>query len=169
MSSTCAQAGGFTLIACRGDAKTLLAFNLTKAKTLNLAGFTIQALPPGGSAYFLWNTLQFEQPSAHAQVATESPKSSVDTPFHNFRWVHVPGTAHQDTSPAFGSYTYMVTPRYFDDHQSMRPLDLAPSLSVTIDVSPFERGNLALGFTCGFVQTQGYVNHFGDKALTPRL
>ena len=33
---------GFSVRAYQGDARTLLAFNLTKAKSKNLAGFTIQ-------------------------------------------------------------------------------------------------------------------------------
>ena len=37
--------GSFSVRAYRGDAKTLLAFNLAKAGTKNLAGFTIQCEP----------------------------------------------------------------------------------------------------------------------------
>ena len=39
------SANGFTIVAHQGDAKTLLAFNLTKAKTKNLSGFTIHCKP----------------------------------------------------------------------------------------------------------------------------
>ena len=42
MSSVAAKKGVFSLTAYRGDAKTLLAFNLTdKRSAKNLAGFTI--------------------------------------------------------------------------------------------------------------------------------
>src|SRR5579884_471313 len=57
-----------------GDNKTLLAFNFTNAAAAkNLAGFTIQCQPQGQPAYYLFNELQFEDPSKHAQVATEKP------------------------------------------------------------------------------------------------
>jgi len=38
----------------------------------------------------------------------------VNAPIHKFRWVHVPGQVHQGGTPAFGEYTYVVTPRYFE-------------------------------------------------------
>ena len=37
--------GKFSVTAYAGDAKTLLAFNLDKSSTKNLAGFTIQCAP----------------------------------------------------------------------------------------------------------------------------
>jgi PLD-like domain len=157
---------GFTLTAYQGDAKTLIAFNLaTRKSATNLAGFTIQCQPKGQPAYFLHNTLQFEKPAQHAQVATEPPNSSVNAPFHKFRWVHVPGSVHQGTTPAFGPYTYTVTPRFFNDKQSMLPIDPARSLSVTIDVQPFTKKSLELGFARGFTQSQAFVHHFGLDAL----
>ena len=64
----------------------------------------------------------------------------------------------------FGAYTYTVTPRYFVK-QKMQPLDPARSLSLTVVVQPFEKGAVALGVTRGFVQSQGYVNKFGKKAV----
>ena len=41
-------------------------------------------------------------------------------------------------STALGPYTYTVTPRYFDDNESMLPLDPGLSASVTVDVVTFE-------------------------------
>src|SRR5262249_35686149 len=38
------------------------------------------------------------------------------------------------------------------------------SVSVTLDVKPFVKGNVQLGFTRGFTQSQAFVNHFGKKA-----
>jgi hypothetical protein len=156
--------GKFTVKAYVGDAKTLLAFNLDKPGSSNLAGFTICAQPKGKPAYFLFNSLQFEKPSQHAQDATEPPYSSLNAPIHKFRWVHVPGSMHQGLSPFLGEYTYVVTPRYFNDKNSLLPLDPALSASVTVDVVPFEKGNLSLGFTRGFVQSQAFVHHFGRTA-----
>lgn len=36
---------------------------------------------------------------------------------------------------------------------------------MTIDVVPFLKGNIELGFTRGFVRSQAYVRHFGPKLL----
>ncbi len=156
--------GHFTLKAYRGDRKTLLAFNLDKAATTGLAGFTIQCQPKGGASYFIYNSLQFKDPADHASVASEPAKSSVNAPIHKFRWVHVPGSVHQGLDPYKGDYTYTVTPRYFDKNESMMPLDAKLSASVTIEVDTYTKGTLTLGFTRGFTQSQAYVNHFGKTA-----
>lgn len=166
MASRISTSSFMTVRAYVGDCKTLLAFNFTDpSSTTNLAGFTIQAKPDGRAAYFLYNTLQFEKPGAHAQVAGEAPTSSVNAPFHKFRWLHVPGSVHQGTQPYFGNYTYTVTPRYFDEKQSLKPLDSSLSLSVTVFVGPFVKDKLKLGFTRGYTQSQAFDNHFGRKAL----
>ena len=165
MSSVSAKKGDFSLRAYRGDAKTLLAFNLaSKSAAKNLAGFTIQCQPKGGQPYYLHNYLSFEKPADHAQVANESPHSTINAPIHKFRWVHVPGQVHQGMSPAFGDYTYTVTPRYFNDARSLKPLDPALSASVTILVDSFSKKNLTLGFARGYTQSQAFVNHFGHDA-----
>ena len=164
MASVQKKSGAFSLRAYRGDAKTLLAFDLTKAGSHNLAGFTIQCKPPGVPAYYLFNTLTFEKPDAHAQDPLEPARSSINAPFHKFRWLHVPGSVHQGTKPVFGKYTYTVTPRYFNDAKSMQPLDPGQSLAVSIEVGPFMQGAVELGFTRGYVQSQGFVNNFGKDA-----
>lgn len=161
---TSAKNGQFTVKAYKGDARTLLAFNLAKSQTKNLAGFTIQCQPKGKKSYFVINTLRFENPSDHAQVASELPNSSVNAPIHRFRWVHVPGSNHQGTKPFFGDYTYTVTPRYFDANHSMQKLDSALSVSVTLPLTPFVKGDVSVGFTRGFTQSQAFVRHFGKKA-----
>ena len=85
----------FSVRAYQGDARTLLSFNLPESKTANLAGFTIQVQPGTKKPYYLYNTLRFEKPKTHAQVANEPANSSVNSPIHKFRWVHVPGSFHQ--------------------------------------------------------------------------
>jgi hypothetical protein len=112
-----------SLKAYRGDAKTLLAFDLPKSAIKSLAGFTVQVTPAGLPSYYLLNELQFKTPSAHAQDATEPAKSSLNAPLHKFRWLHIPGSAHQGVAPFYGAYTYTVTPRYFDAKGSLQPLD----------------------------------------------
>ncbi len=165
MSSVTGKKGNFSVKAYRGDAKTLLAFNLDRSGARNLAGFTIQCQPQGQDAYYLHNQLQFRTPADHAQDPTEPANSSINAPIHKFRWIHVPGSVHQGTQPFLGKYRYTVTPRYFDDKNSLLPLDAKLSASVLVDVVPFEKSRLALGFTRGFTQSQAFVSHFGKDAL----
>jgi len=156
---------GLTVKAYRGDAKTLLAFNLpNRASAKNLAGFTVQCQPPGETAFYLQNNLQFKVPGQHAQDATEPATSSINAPFHKFRWLHIPGT-FQTTKPPFGAYVYTVTPRFFDDSQSLLPIDRSQSVAMTVDVQPFQTQGLELGFTRGFMQSQAFVHHFSLNAL----
>lgn len=158
--------GFMSLRAYAGDAKTLLAFNLLdKTRAKNLAGFTIECRPSGQQPYFLHNTLQFRVPGDHAQDTTEPANSSINAPFHKFRWLHVPGSVHQGLKPFLGKYTYTVTARYFDEKHSLLPLDPELGVSVNVEVVPFEKKRLALGFTRGFTQSQAFVHHFGLKAL----
>ena len=162
MASATASKNSFTVKAYIGDNKTLLAFNFTSpAQAKNLAGFTIQCHPPGIAPYYLINDLKFADPSKHAQVASEDPRSSINAPFQKYRWVHVLSTNHQGLNPALGNYTYTVTPRYFNAGQSMQPLDSSLSASITVPVGPFKKGSLAIGFTRGYMQSQAFAHHFG--------
>lgn len=165
MASVSKTAKGFSVTAYQGDAKTLLAFNLPKADSKRLAGFTIQCGAPGQKPYYLLNELQFERPADHAQDPTVPANSSINAPIHKFRWLHVPGASHQGLKPVFGAYQYVVTPRYFNANDSLLPLDPGRSVAVSINVAPFRKNGLALGFTRGFVQSQAFVRHFGKDAL----
>jgi len=154
----------FSVKAYIGDYKTLLAFNFSdSSKAKNLAGFSIHCQPPNGPAYYLWNELQFQTPSQHAQVSGEPPQSTANAPIQKYRWTHVPGSAHQGVSPPAGNYTYTITPRYFDDKQSMQALDSSLSASVTVPVGPFKKANLSLGFTRGYMQSEAFARHFGKN------
>ena len=164
MTSATGKKGSFSVIAYRGDAKTLLAFNLADKKSAaNLAGFTIQCQPKGQDAFFIQNQLRFENPTGHAQDPKEPATSSINAPIHKFRWLHIPGSV-QGIKPFFGDYVYTVTPRYFEN-KSLQPLDPKLSASVTITVDGFKKKGLELGFTRGFTQSQAFVRHFGLKAL----
>jgi len=169
MAFKTATKGSFTLKAYIGDFKTLLSFNFSDpAKAKNLAGFSIECKPPSGPAYYLWNFLQFQDTSKHARIATEPPQSTANAPIQKYRWTHVPGTAHQGTTPAQGNYTYTVTPRYFDANQSMQALDASLSASVTVPVGPFKTANCSLGFTRGYMQSEAFARHFGkDTRVVP--
>ncbi|TDX01584.1 phospholipase D-like domain-containing protein [Dinghuibacter silviterrae] len=156
---------GFTVKAYQGDAKTLLAFDLPQAQTKGLAGFTIAYTPPGSQPFFIYNQLTLQGGPGKAQVATEPAQSSANAPIQKFRWTHVPGNFHQGDQVTYGNYVYQVTPRYFDPAGGLQLIDPGLSVKVTIPVQPFVKGNVALGFTRGFVQSQAFVHHFGVNAL----
>ncbi|WP_230414214.1 phospholipase D-like domain-containing protein [Collimonas silvisoli] len=153
-----------------GDCKTLLAFNLLQSKSAqNLAGFTIHCQPKGQAPYYLYNTLQFETPGAHAQVAGEPANSTANAPIHKFRWLHVPGSVHQGTNPFFGEYTYTIFPRYFDSKQSLIALDTTLGVAVSVYVGSFAKNKFKLGFTRGYTQSQAFTHHFGiDAPIRPK-
>jgi hypothetical protein len=156
---------GFSVRLYRGDTKTLLAFNLPKNKTARLAGFTIECTPQGKPSFYLFNMLQFADQTGHVQKTTEPAHSSINAPIQSFRWVHVPGSFHQEDQVFFGNYTYTVTPRYFDAGNLLTTIDLSLSVSSEIIVAPYVKGSIELGFTRGFVQSQAFVHHFGTKVL----
>jgi phosphatidylserine/phosphatidylglycerophosphate/cardiolipin synthase-like enzyme len=164
MTKVRASKDAMTVVAYRGDAKTLLAFDLTTPASRELlAGFTVAIKPPGKQPYYLWNRLQFKNPGDHAQDPAEPARSTINAPLHKFRWVHVPGLEHQGLKPAMGDYIYTVTPRYFDGQQHLLPIDPDLSVDVAIAVAPFSKGAFKLAFTRGFVQSQAFVEHFGPK------
>jgi phosphatidylserine/phosphatidylglycerophosphate/cardiolipin synthase-like enzyme len=165
MSFVTASKNAFSVKAYVGDKKTLLAFNFSSQDNAKkLAGFSIFCQPPGQvPGYYLQNNLRFEDPSKHKQVASEAPNSTANAPIQKYRWTHYPGTAHQGVSPALGNYTYTVTPRYFDASGSMRALDTALSVPVTVPVGPFKKSSTSLGFTRGYMQSQAYAHNFGKS------
>jgi len=147
-----------------GDAKVLIACNMDQKDSVNLAGFTIQCQPPQELApYYLLNELQFADPSVHAQVATEPANSMLNAPIQKFRWLHVPGLTHQVNKVAYGQYTYTVTPRYFQN-KVLLPINRDLSVTAQTQLNPFTKGNIDLGFTRGFTQSQAFTRHFGPKA-----
>jgi hypothetical protein len=157
-----------SLAAYRGDAKTLLAWDLAEDRRKGLAGFTIACKPPGKQEYYLLNQLRLEHPEQHSQDDSEPANSSVNAPLHKFRWLHVPGMDHQGLEPVMGKYTYTVTPRYCDKDRSLLGLDPELSTSVEIFVDEFEKGSLRLAFTRGYVQSQAYAKRFGTQVrITP--
>ena len=164
-TTTSNEVHGLKVRAYQGDAKILLAFNLPQEKIKDLAGFTIYCTPKGKAGYYLYNQLQLKDTERHAQKKTEPVYSSINAPIQKFRWLHVPGSFHQTEGVAFGPYTYEVTPRYFDENGILLAIDKSLTSEVVADMKPFVKGNLELGFTRGFVQSQGFVHNFGRKAL----
>ena len=153
---------GVTVRAYKGDAMTLLAFDLDESKTENFTGFTIRIKPGTRAPYFMTNLLTYPKGVlTKNQIKPADAHSTKFAPIQKFRWVHVPSTFHV-TSPFYGSYQYEVTPRYMVD-DILQPLDPALTVAVTIDVSPYQSGDFQIGFARGFVSSQAYTNHFGDN------
>jgi hypothetical protein len=157
------QQTSLTVNILRGDAKVLIACNLDETDTKNLAGFTIWCQPGNKPPYYLFNELQFADPTVHAQVALEPAKSSVNAPFQKFRWLHVPGSLHQTDDVYYGNYQYTVTPRYFSNGL-LQPINKDLSITVKTIVAPFVKGDIELAFTRGFVQSQAFTNRFSSDA-----
>lgn len=163
---------GLQVIAYKGDAMTLLAFDLDEDKTTDFVGFSIASQPGNQPAYYLINALGFEvkyKEDAQTRPAT-APQGSDKSPIQKYRWLHVPGDEHQPLNHTFyGEYTYTITPRYWKN-DALQPLDKTLSISLKITVAPFQCSNekLTLGFTRGFVSSQAYVRRFGlNAALRP--
>jgi hypothetical protein len=115
MPAIVGKTGAVTVKAYRGDAKTLLAFDVYTEKLRSRpAGFANKVKPPGRVAYDILNDLRFETPEYHAQDPKGSAYCTLNAPTHKFRWIYVLGQAHQGPKPAYSTYTYTVTPRYFD-------------------------------------------------------
>ena len=95
---------GVTVKAYRGDAMTLLAFNVEDGLLKrNFVGFSIKYETPSGTSNFLVNRINFEGDGK----LTESDKA----PFQKFRWIHVPGTFHQSlNSPEYGTSSIPLHP-----------------------------------------------------------
>jgi PLD-like domain len=161
------NAAGFSVKAWQGDAKTLVAFNFDdELKANNLAGFSIQVQPHGQQSYYLLNMLVLPHPSGggqHAVVAGEAANSSANAPYQKFRWLHVPGSFHQGQDVFYGVYTYTVTPRYFGGGLLL-PIDPTLGISIDVQVQPFVSGQVEMGFTRGFTQSQAFIRKFGINA-----
>ncbi|HEX4631624.1 MAG TPA: phospholipase D-like domain-containing protein [Chthoniobacterales bacterium] len=147
----------------KGDAMTLLAFDLAESRKENFTGFTIRITPGTGTPYFMTNLLTY--PAAvltKNNIAANQAHSTEFAPIQKFRWVHVPATFHQIKAPFYGDYTYEVTPRFMVN-DFLQPLDSSLTVAVTIDVSPYKSGQFQIGFARGFVASQAYTSHFGDN------
>ncbi len=151
--------------AYKGDAMSLLAFDLDEELREDLAGFTIlykYEINGEVEENYMFNRLVFPEDflAANAQIPKKDRNSTLYSPIQKFNWVHVPNTNINTQLPIFGEYEYFITPRYI---KGGKLLDLDDELTATlkIDVSPFDMKNTKLGFTRGFVSSVAYVNRFG--------
>jgi len=156
-----ATKNGVGIRAYRGDAMTLLAFDLDKSLCKNFVGFTIR-VKAGDRDYYLYNRLTFKEAILSAnRINAKEKKSTLYSPIQKFRWVHVPSTEHFLENPWFGDYTYEVTPRFLMD-EILQPVDADLTVSVTIHVGPFKDNGLWLGFTRAFISSQAYSERFAN-------
>jgi phosphatidylserine/phosphatidylglycerophosphate/cardiolipin synthase-like enzyme len=155
---------GTTVRAHRGDAMTLLAFDLDQDKTENFTGFSVRITPGTRPPYYMPNLLSY--PPAiltKNNIKPENKSSTLYSPIQKFRWVHVPATFHQIDNPFYGTYLYEVTPRYIVK-DILQPLDATRTVTVSIEVGPYKSGDFQIGFTRGFVSSQAYTHHFGNNS-----
>lgn len=154
---------GVSVYAYKGDAMTLLAFDLDQALTENFVGFTIKVLA-NNRAFYIYNRMKFGKHIQHPKKpkSDAAAKSTLYSPIQKFRWIHVPSTIHYIDNPYFGEYTYEVTPRYIENG-TLLALDKELTVTVAIDVSPFKDGNISVGFTRSFISSQAFAYHFGNK------
>ena len=151
---------GLTVRAYRGDAMTLLAFNLDEQKnTPDFVGFTIEFVVPGGTKKFSQtNMLNFD--------GVDEARPSTEAPFQKFRWLHVPGSRFQPLNETkYGIYTYHISPRYWDTvNDKLKPIDNNLTVSLDIKVDTFDEEDIQVSFTRGFTTSQAYVGRFGDNS-----
>jgi hypothetical protein len=127
---------GLKVRAHKGDAMTVLEFDLAQSKTRNFTGFTIRVTAGTSAPYYMTNLLKY--PAAILKKNNIKPADAGSTlypPIQKYRWVHVPATFHQIENVFYGTYRYDVTPRYLVD-DVLQPLDSNRTVTVSIDVSP---------------------------------
>lgn len=153
---------GFTVAAYEGDGAALLAFNLTKDKIKNFAGFSIQCTAPQkgpykSNKYWLTNRLNFDKGlTKDAKADATKYVTSDQAPFQMFRWVHFP-------SAGSGKYTYAVYASYFKNGS----VELGPAINVNVDLTQKSFPNVELGFTRGYISSQAYVDRFKNRPISP--
>ena len=156
--------------AYKGDAMTLLAMSIDKSIKKDFTGFTVRVTPPGPNKkpFFLFNRFTFDKdvlkkngldPKALKTRLTDS------APLQTFRWVHTPKTDHDINDMIFGIYHYHITPRYLVN-DILQPIDASLTVSFPFDVSPYRSGEIQVGFTRGFIESQAYTRHFGSNNKT---
>jgi hypothetical protein len=153
---------GLAVSGYAGDRTVLLAFDLPKAKTKDLAGFAIAVSEPDKKPdpkkrYFLGNRLSFANGvSAKTTYDAGIWHPSDKAPFQAFHWAHYP-------SLGSGRYTYTIFATYFSGEN----VELGPSVDLAVDLVPPAKGILNLGFTRTMISSQAYAEKFGNKPLYP--
>jgi hypothetical protein len=136
----------------------MLAFDLDQQLTSGLAGFAIKCTPPSGNPYYIPNRLSFSTPIT-TKTTPEQRKwtPSSQAPIQKFRWIDFPNDAGS------GTFTYEVTPMYFDGNA----LRAGPVESVQAKFGALQTGNPDIGFTRGYISSQGYAARFNNAPIRP--
>ncbi|MEO6894541.1 MAG: phospholipase D-like domain-containing protein [Ginsengibacter sp.] len=155
---------GVSVRAYKGDAMTLLAFDLTGNLMNNLAGFSISYKYRIGNKWtqsYLYNRMKFPDNffEKNPDVPHSDRNSTLYSPIQKFNWAHVPSSDLETEIPVFANYTYQVTPRYLVDG-ILQPIQKELTVSIKINVGPFEMKNTKIGFTRGFVSSVAYAKRF---------
>lgn len=164
---------GVSVRAYRGDAITLLAFDVSPELAENLAGFTLffRCKEGNSAGQFLYNRLTFsEEFISNNAIPDNDENSTLYSPIQKFKWVHVPNTDTNTQKAIFGDYVYTVTPRYIRDGKLL-PIDPKLSVEIEIPVKPYIEKKAAVGFTRGFVSSVAYATRFGrtNNAVRPKV
>lgn len=157
--NTSNKQNGISVKAWRGDAMTLLAFDIDKKlNTPDFVGFTIGFTNPKGKLYYQTNRINFKGGLGYFPSDT--------APFQKYRWLHVPGTIYEQFEKnLYGDYTYHIYARYWDAaKKDLKPLDDNLRVDVPVKVQPFSDGPVEVGYTRSFVTSQAFVNRFGKDA-----
>jgi len=149
--------------AYKGDAMTLLAFDLHPSMLEGFVGFSIRVRQGKRKPYFLSNRLSFH-PSVLKKSGIDKIKklSTEYSPIQKFRWVHLPSSEHYVDNPLFGEYIYEITPRYMKD-KVLQKLDPTLTVSLPIEVGPFCDNEIQVAFTRAFVSSQAYAYYFNNN------
>ncbi len=158
--SQSASNNGLSVTAHVGDGAMLLAFDLDKQKTKNMAGFAVHCVAPAAGPYptadyWLKNLLNFDQPLSSTDKP--QPTDSNQAPFQSFHWIHFPGAGP-------GKYQYTVYAVYF---KAGGGVDLGPAVPIEVDLTYQAYPGLELGFTRGYVSSQAYADRFQNKPIAP--
>ena len=161
-----ATKNGVSVRAYKGDAMTLLAFDLTAGLTKNLVGFSISYKYKVNNVFqenYIFNRMKFPNTFFDNNVVPfEERNSTLWSPIQKLNWVHVPNTNINTQLPVFGDYTYSITPRYMVNGK-LEPLKATLTVKVKINVSPFDMKKTKVGFTRGFVSSTAYAKRFNVK------
>lgn len=150
---------GVSVRAYKGDAMTLLAFDLIPSLRENLAGFTIRyGLKGSTEKYYIYNRLTFP-PGVTTAAPPHEKNSTLYAPIQKFNWVHVPNTNVNTQQAVFGDYVYEITPRYIAN-STLTPINTTLTVTIEINVSPFDLKKTKVGFTRGFVSSVAYAKRF---------
>ena len=160
-----AKKNGASVRAYKGDAMTLLCFDVDKKLIENFTGFSIKVTPPGENAraYYLYNRVSYS-PDVIKASKLDPVKNNIYkmnyAPLQRFSWVHAPGTDSEIHQYIYGDYTFDITPRYLVDN-ILQALNKELTVSIVIDVSPYKSGKTQINFIGGFIESQAYSRHFG--------